>query len=221
MTQNVSGGVAKRKKTKKNTAFRQTVHQLKKNKTAMAGLIIFTAIVIVCVFAPLFAPYGPNDLDLFAINKGPTWKHPFGTDALGRDCLSRLIYGGRYSLAMGFAGSIVGIVGGTIGGCVSGYFGKMTDTVIMRLCDIISAIPGQLLSIIISCVLGSNFINTVLALSIGGIPVQSRLLRANVLSARQSEYIEAAQSYNSSSFRIMFRHLMPNTIAPLLVNFTI
>ncbi len=207
-------------KKRKNSAFRQTMHQLAKNKTAMLGLFVFLAILLICIFAPVFAPYGPNDLDLTSINQGPSMKHPFGTDALGRDCLSRLIFGGRYSLAMGFAGSIVGIVGGTIGGCVAGYFGKTTDTVIMRVCDVVSAIPGQLLSIIISCVLGSNFINTVLALSIGGIPVQIRLLRANVLSARQSEYIEAAQSYNSSSFRIMFRHLMPNTIAPLLVNFT-
>lgn len=207
-------------KVRKNTAFRQTLRRLRKNRSAVFGAILFGIIVIICVFAPVFAPYGPNDLDLSNVNASPCLAHPFGTDALGRDCLSRLIYGGRYSLAMGFAGAIVGIAGGTIGGCVVGYFGGATDSVIMRLCDIVLAIPGQLLSIIISCVLGSSVFNTVLALSLGGIPVQIRLLRANVLKERQEEYIEAAQSYNCSPVRVMFKHLMPNTISPLLINFT-
>lgn len=207
-------------KGRKNKTWRQVLRRLCKNKSAMFGAALFGAIVLICVFAPVFAPYGPNDLDLANINASPSLAHPFGTDALGRDCLSRLIYGGRYSLSMGFAASVVGIVGGTIGGCVVGYFGGKTDTVIMRLCDVVLAIPGQLLSIIISCVLGSSIFNTVLALSLGGIPVQIRLLRANVLRERREEYIEAAQSYNCSPVRVMFQHLMPNTISPLLINFT-
>ena len=208
------------KPKRKDTAFRQTVRRLKRNKSAMFGLILFLLIVLACVFAPLLAPYDPNELDLANLNATPSWEHPCGTDSLGRDCLSRLLYGGRYSLLLGMTSSVTGLVFGAIGGCVCGYFGGITDSVIMRICEVVSAIPGQLLSIIISVSLGSSFFNTVLALSIGGIPIQIRLLRAQVLSARQSQYIEAAQAYNCSSSRIMFRHLLPNTVAPLIVNFT-
>lgn len=208
------------KPRRKDTMFRQTARRLLKNKSAVFGMILFAVILIVCVFAPVFAPYGPNDLDLANINATPSLAHPCGTDSLGRDCLSRLIYGGRYSLALGFSGSIVGIVGGAVGGCAAGYFGGKVETVIMRACDILSAIPGQLLTILLSVTLGSSFFSTALALSIGGIPIQIRLLRANVLSAKGEQYVEAAQAYNCSSSRIMFRHLLPNTISPLLINFT-
>ncbi|MCD8015388.1 MAG: ABC transporter permease [Lachnospiraceae bacterium] len=218
--QNGLNGANVKSKKKRNGTGSQVIRRLSKNRLAMFGLIVLAIIVLICVFAPITAPYGPNDYDLQMIYATPCLKHPFGTDALGRDILSRLIYGGRYSLALGLCGAGFGMIAGCVLGCMAGYFGGICDNLIMRACDVLSAIPGQLLSIVISCVLGGGFFNTVLALCIGGIPGKVRLLRAQILSVRNVEYIEAAQSYNCSSAKTMFQHILPNTYAPLLVNLT-
>ncbi len=207
-------------KKKRNGAMWESMRRLSHNRLSMVGFVAMVIIVLICVFAPITAPYGPNEYDLTSIYSSPCFAHPFGTDALGRDILSRLIYGGRYSLSMGLCGAGFGMIMGCILGCLAGYFGGAVDNIIMRACDVLSAIPGQLLSIVISCALGPGFVNTVLALCIGGIPPKVRLLRANILSIRGVEYIEAAQSYNCSSAKTMFQHILPNTYTPLLVNFT-
>lgn len=210
----------KQKKEKKASLFRETLARIWENPGAKVGTILFLLIVIVCVFAPLFAPYGPNDMDLTAMYKGPSKAHPFGTDGMGRDQLSRLLYGGRYSLALGLCAAVVGSGVGAIIGSISGYFGGKVETIIMRVMDIWSSLPSMLLCILISATLGAGFVNTVIALAVGNVPNGTRLIRGQILSERSREYLEAAESINCSKITIMFRHLLPNVISPLIVDMT-
>ena len=191
-----------------------------KSPGAKVGTALFALIILACVCAPLIAPYGPNDMDLENMYATPSAAHLLGTDGLGRDQLSRLLYGGRYSLSLGLSASLFGAFAGVFLGSIAGYFGGKTETLIMRLMDIWSSLPGMLLCILISATLGAGFFNTVLALSIGEVPVGVRLIRGQILKERAKEYLEAAEAINCSKFSIMFRHLLPNVIQPVLVNVT-
>ncbi len=190
-----------------------------RDRGATIGLIVVCATILIAIFAPLIAPYDPYAIDATAMLKPPSLKHLCGTDELGRDVLSRLIYGCRYSLTLGLAGSLAGFFGSIVLGSLAGYFGGIVETLIMRLCDVMMSIPSTLLTIIISAVLGSGFWVTVVALSIGGIFGPTRMLRAQILKERSQEYLEAAEAYNCKKTRIMFVHLLPNCISPLLVGF--
>ena len=207
-------------KRKKQSQFKEVLKRLSKNKSAMIGLCIFLAVIIVCVLAPLFAPYGPNDMDPEAIYAGSSFAHPFGCDNLGRDILSRLIYGGRYSLALGFSCALIGMATGLIFGSLAGYAGGAVDNIVMRICDVWMAIPGMLLCIILSAVLGNGVFQTILAMSIGGVPGSIRGPRAMCLRERNMEYLEAAKAMNCSTGKIVFKHMMPNTIAPSIIGTT-
>ena len=207
-------------KRKKQSQFKEVLKRLSKNKSAMIGLCIFIAVIIVCVFAPVFAPYGPNDMDPDAIYAGSSLAHPFGCDNLGRDILSRLIYGGRYSLALGFSCALIGMATGLIFGSLAGYAGGAVDNVVMRICDVWMAIPGMLLCIILSAVLGNGVFQTILAMSIGGVPGSIRGPRAMCLRERNMEYLEAAKAMNCSTGKIVFKHMMPNTLAPSIIGTT-
>jgi ABC-type dipeptide/oligopeptide/nickel transport system permease subunit len=207
-------------KLKKTSIFSETVSRTWSNVGARVGIIIFALIVIVCVFAPFFAPYGVNDMDLAAMYQGPSLAHLFGTDGLGRDQLTRILYGGRYSLALGLCAALVGSGLGTIIGSVAGYFGGKIETLVMRLMDIWSSLPSMLLCILISATLGAGFFNTVLALAVGNVPTGVRLIRGQILSERSKEYLEAAESINCSKLSIMFRHMLPNVVSPVIVDAT-
>lgn len=207
-------------KRKRETMFRQICKRLMKNKVAMAGLIVLILVFILCAAAPLFAPYGPNDMDYRALNAAPSAAHIMGCDNLGRDIFSRILYGGRYSLSLGFICAMIGMVIGVFFGCIVGYSGGAVDNFVMRICDIWSAIPGMLLAIIISTALGSGFLNTVLAMTVGGIPGSIRGTRAMALKERSMEYLEAAKAMNCSKMKILFKHMMPNIIAPTIVGTT-
>jgi ABC-type dipeptide/oligopeptide/nickel transport system permease subunit len=207
-------------KVEKTSLFLETLQRMLKSPGAKVGTAILLLIVLACLFAPLIAPYKPNDMDLRNMFSGPSSAHWLGTDPLGRDQLTRLLYGGRYSLGLGVSASLFGAFFGIIIGSIAGYFGGKTETLIMRLIDIWSSIPGMLLCILISAVLGKGFLNTVLALSIGGVPEVTRYIRAQILKERSKEYLEAAESINCSKFSIMFRHLLPNVVQPVLVNVT-
>ena len=198
----------------------QTIRRLRTNSTAMFGLIVLALLILLSVFAPVIAPYHYTEMDMLQLNAAPSLKHLFGTDSLGRDILSRLIYGGRYSSFLGFSASVISMAAASVLGSLAGYFGGWVDNVVLRICDVVQAIPGILLSIVISAVLGPGFFNTILALAIGGIPSGIRLTRAQILSVRSEEYLEAAASVNCSSMRIMFRHILPNILSPLIVGFT-
>lgn len=207
-------------RNKKQPFLIQVAKRIAENKAAVAGGIILLVIILIAICAPFVAPYDPNEYDMLNCNAKPSWEHLCGTDNLGRDCFSRLIYGARFSLSMGLCAALAGAAFGIVIGSVAGYFGGIVETVIMRLMDIMSAIPGILLAIIISAVLGGGFLNTVIALSVGSIPGGVRMIRAQILSQRNAEYIEAAHSINCNNVRIMFKHLLPNVVSPLIVSST-
>jgi ABC-type dipeptide/oligopeptide/nickel transport system permease subunit len=206
------------RKRKKEGMWKQAFVRIMKNPTAVVGIIGLSLLIFLVIIGPYLMPYTYLEMDLSSINKGCSWKHPFGTDGFGRDCLSRLLYGGRYSLGLGFSASFMGFACSVVIGLTAGYFGGKVDNLIMRICDVLQAIPPTLLSIIISVTLGTGFFNTVLALAIGGIPGSIRLLRGQILKVRSEEYLEAAQAINCSSARIMFRHIFPNVLSPMIVS---
>ena len=179
----------------------------------MAGVVIILLMLILSVLAPIIAPYDPAAMDYTALKAGPSAKHLLGCDHLGRDILSRLMYGAKYSLAIGFCSAMIGLFLGVFFGCIVGYYGGAVDNIAMRICDVWSAIPSTLLAILVSTALGNGFMNTILAMCIGAIPGSVRNTRAMVLKERQMEYLEAAKAMNCSKMKIMFKHMMPNIIS--------
>lgn len=210
----------KTKKVEKTSLFLETVQRVWKNPGSRVGIVLLAVIVLACVLGPFLTPYGINDMDLANMNAWPSLQHLCGTDGMGRDQFSRLLYGGRYSLALGLCAALLGSLAGIVIGSIAGYFGGRTETLIMRFMDIWSSLPSMLLCILISAALGSGFFNTILALSVGNIPISVRLIRGQILSERNREYLEAAQSINCSNLSIMFRHLLPNVISPVIVDAT-
>jgi len=212
--------VAKPQKIKKKSMLAETLERTVKAPSAKLGAILFIAIVLFCLIGPFLSPYTYDQFDLMNIKALPSLAHPFGTDALGRDILTRLMVGGRYSLALGILTALLGSVVGVLLGSLAGYFGGVVETIIMRIMDIWSAIPGMLLCLLISATLGSGFTNTIIALAIGGVPGNVRMQRAQILRERNKEYLEAAESINCPKSKIMFKHLLPNVIAPTIVTAT-
>ena len=200
--------------------FKRIMKQMKKNKMAMLGLIIFLIELIVLVLAPVIIPYDYTAMDIMAIQQGPSAQHWFGTDELGRDIFSRILYGGRYSVTMGLISVAISTTVGMSIGAIAGYFGGQVDNVIMRVLDVIQSLPAMLLTIVISAALGSGYFNTILALSVNGLPASARMLRAQMMKVRDSEYIESAVSINCSRFRIITSHLIPNSLSANIVQAT-
>lgn len=210
----------KNQRDRKQPLFIQVLLRLFQNKTATVSLAVLLIIIFLCICAPWIAPYSPKAIDPRSAFAPPSLQHLCGCDSLGRDLFSRLLYGGQFSLALGFSCAAIGLIMGSVLGTLAGYFGGWVDNLILRIFDVIHSIPGILLSICISAVLGSGFFNTVLACCIGGIDQTTRMLRANILSERRQEYLEAAESINCRKSRIMFKHLLPNVISPCIVQLT-
>jgi len=207
-------------RTRKESNFRQILHRLQKNKIAMTGLFTIIILIVVAIFAPILMPYDYTEMDMSNMYAKPNLSHFFGCDDLGRDIFSRLLYGARASLSMGIIATLLSTAIGVVIGSAVGYYGGWIDNVVMRVLDIVQAIPGMLLAIAISAALGPGFFNTIMALSIGGIPMTVRLLRGSILSIRNQEYIEAAEKINCSKPRVILKHILPNSIAPLIVSVT-
>ena len=206
---------------KKRSQMRDVWKRFRSNKLAMVGLVIVSVIVLSAVFADLICPYdyaAQNYSERFLM---PCVAHPFGTDNYGRDLLSRVIYGGRISLLVSLLGLLISVGIGSIFGATAGYFGGAYETVVMRVMDIIMAIPGTLMAVSISALLGTGIVNTAIAVSVGGIAPSARMLRATVLTIREQEYVEAARARGSGHFRIIFRQILPNTLSPLIVDSTL
>lgn len=197
-----------------------TWRRLAKNKLAVAGLIVLIVTALLAIFAPVVAPYGYEEQDLFNTLAGPGKEHWLGTDNLGRDMLSRLIYGGRNSLTLGLISVALAAAIGVVLGAVSGYYGGKVDMVIMRLLDVLQAVPAILLAIAISATLGPGYMNCILALTISQIPGFTRMTRASSLNVQGMEYVEAARSINARERRIIFKHVLPNAISPIIVQAT-
>ncbi|MCD8369808.1 MAG: ABC transporter permease [Clostridiales bacterium] len=210
----------KRKKKKRESMNMQIFKRLLKNKPAMLGAVVLILVIILAALAPVIAPYDPLYMDYSAFCATPNAKHLLGCDDLGRDILSRLLYGAKTSLFLGFACALIGMFLGMVFGSVVGYIGGRVENVTMRICDIWMAIPGTLLAILISTVLGGGLWQTILALSIGGIPGSIRSFRAMALKEREMEYLEAAAAMNCPKWKIIFKHMVPNIISPCIVGTT-
>ena|SRR5215203_1263964 len=182
-----------------------------------AALAFLALLVIAAIAAPVLAPYDPAEIDAFNTLRGPSSTHWLGVDENGRDVLSRLIYGARVSLTVGVIAVGVALVIGVPLGLISGYFGGWTDSVAMRLMDAILAFPSLILALVIIVLMGQGIIQLMIAIGITSIPVYARLVRAQVLSLKSRDYVAAALSMGAASPRILFRHILPNTTAPLIV----
>ncbi|MDY3118827.1 MAG: nickel transporter permease [Peptoniphilus sp.] len=193
----------------------------KKNKMAVMGLFIIAVMIAVAVFAPLIATQVPYDQNLANRFQTPSAEHFFGTDNFGRDIFSNVVYGARISLFIGFLATILSVIFGTVIGAVAGFFGGGVDNVLMRLVDIILSIPSLILAIAISTVLGTGIRNLILAVSLSGITNYARIVRASVLSVKEQEYVEAAKIGGASNFRLIFRHILPNCLGPIIVQATL
>ncbi len=219
-SQAIGGIKVKMRRRKKKSQLHEIWRQLKKNKLAVVSLFVLAALIIIAIFAPLIAPYSYSAQDVVNSNAGSSAEHLLGTDKLGRDTLSRLIYGARASLVMGFSAIAIGAIIGITIGAVSGYFGGWTDNIIMRFLDIYQAIPMLLLCIALAAILGPSLRNAIIALGVGMVPGYARMMRASVMTVREKEYIESAKSKNCSTVRIIARHIIPNAIGPMIVQIT-
>ena len=206
---------------KKRSQWADVWRRLRRNKLAMLGMIIVALLALMAILANVLAPYAYDAIDLTNRFKYPSAKHLLGTDNYGRDILSRLIYGGRISLLVSILAVIISVGLGSLIGALSGYFGGKTDTVIMRLVDVLQAIPGTLLAVCVSAMLGSGVWQTAVAVAVGGIAGGSRMMRATALSIRGEEFIEAARASGSRHLRIILTHVIPNCLAPLIVECTL
>lgn len=212
--------MAQKNTKKKESMTIITMRRLKKNKTAMAGLVILVLMLLIAVFAPIIAPYDYTETDLFATFGTPSLKHPFGTDELGRDILSRLMIGAQYSLRIGFISVLASSVIGIALGAICGYFGGKVDSIIMRLMDVFQALPALVMAIAICAVLGPGVNNCIISIAVSGVPGYVRMARASVLNIRKMEYLEAATAINCSTPTIIIKHILPNALAPLIVQMT-
>ncbi|MBI9108962.1 MAG: ABC transporter permease [Spirochaetales bacterium] len=198
--------------------FREALHQLKKNKGAIAGLIIIAIFLFIAVFAPVIAPHDPLSQNIELRKSAPfTEGFLLGSDDLGRDLLSRIIYGGRISMIIGVVSVGIALVFGILIGVISGYYGGWLDKIIMRLIDIMLAFPYVLLTIVIVAMLGPSLTNAMIAIGISQIPRYVRMVRASVLAEKEADYVVAERSLGASNFELMFRSILPNCLAPISV----
>ncbi len=182
----------------------------------LVALAVFTAL-----FAPWLAPHSPTESFFDAIQQPPSWQYPFGTDALGRCVLSRVIYGARISLSVAVTAVLIGLSIGTLLGLIAGYVGGLIDTVLMRATDVMLAFPEILLTIAIVAILGPALQNTVLAVGFAAVPVYARTVRSAVLQVRKLEYIQAATALGRNDSGILWRHILPNVLSPIIVVATV
>ena len=190
-------------------------------KVVMLGLVIILANVIAAIFAPVLAPYEPNKIDMTNCLSEPTWEHPLGTDAIGRDTLSRVIYGSRTALLIGISSIGAATIMGMTLGLIAGYFGKITNTIIMRFTDALMAFPMILLALSIAALLGGGLRNIVLALGFSMMSIYTRLICGQVLSVKENDYVMATKSVGAGNLRMLLYHILPNCLPPLIVLVTL
>jgi peptide/nickel transport system permease protein len=199
----------------------EPIGDLLRNRSATVGLVIIGLIVVVSLVGPSFAPYSPIVPAPLERLEGPTSAHFFGTDSLGRDIFSRVIYGSRISLIIGLISVTISLIPGTLLGLLAGYFGHWLDSLIMRLMDVLLSFPAILLAIFITAILGPSLPNTMIAVGIVYIPHYARIVRSSALSLREQLFIQAISHLGGSHFRILWRHVLPNSLPPIIVYATL
>ena len=200
---------------------RLTWHLIKKNPLTVTGIIVLAFVVLASILAPLISPHDPIEQDLSKTLLPPSREHVLGTDYMGRDVLSRIIWGGRYSITIGVIVTVVSAVIGVLIGLVSGYLGGKTDEIVMRVSDIFLAFPSLVLAMAIAAALGPGLMNTMTAMIAVWWPGYARLVRGSVLSTKEQEFVEAARAVGEGNARIIFRHILPNCLAPIIVAMTL
>lgn len=212
----------KNKSLANKSQFGMIAYRFSKNKLAMVGLAVIIVMILLCVTAPLYINYDSvvkqSMADRFI---APCAAHPFGTDQFGRDLFARIIYGGRISLLAGLVVVATALVVGVILGGVAGYFGGATDMIIMRICDVFMAVPRMLLAMAVVAGLGQGTFKMLIALSIAEFPKYARTVRASIMTLRNQEYVEAAKCCGTSPARIIFKHVVPNGLGPVIVSATL
>ncbi len=212
---------------KASSPLAEAMWRLRKNKTALAGLIIILLFLAMALFAPALAPHDPLEQSLYAKLKPPVWQpggswnHLLGTDDFGRDLLSRLIYGARVSMVVGVVSVSIALFFGTLAGSVAGFYGGLLDHVIMRFMDLLLAFPSILLAIVIVAFLGPSLQNAMIAIGVVSIPRYARLVRGSVLEEYAKDYVQAARALGAGDARLIFLHILPNCLAPLIVQTTL
>lgn len=203
--------------------FSELYFELKKNRGAMIGIVFILISLLIAILAPLLSPHDPTQVFPDALRLPPSFLsggNPsffFGTDDIGRDLLSRLIYGSRISLSVGFSVVLLALTTGTFLGVISGFYGGMIDRAIMRLTDLIMSLPSILFAIVIVAVMGPGITNAIVAVSVVAVPNFIRIIRAQVMVEKNRQYVQAAKLFGAGNFRIMFTEILPNCMAPLIV----
>jgi peptide/nickel transport system permease protein len=198
----------------------QTFHYLLKNKLAVIGGILVLLVFVLSIFAPWIAPYSPSKIDIKNILIGPSLSHPLGTDDLGRDVLSRMLWGGRISLEVGFVAVGIATLIGIILGSIAGYYGGWTDSVIMRAVDIMLSIPTIFLILAVIAILEPSIINIMIIIGLTSWMEPARLIRAEFITLKEREFVIAAHAIGATDSRIIMKHVLPNGLSPILVSAT-
>jgi peptide/nickel transport system permease protein len=201
--------------------FRRIIKVMFGRWVVIVGTVMIILLILTSILAPVLAPYDPFEQNLRATLQQPTWEHLLGTDELGRDLLSRIIYGSQISLLVGIVTVTIAAVLGMSLGLIAGYFGRWADNIIMRIIDALLALPPMVLMLAIAAVLGGGLKNILIAVGIGMIPTYARLMRGQVITIREADYITASRSVGSPHIRIMSSHILPNCFAPLIVLITV
>lgn len=207
--------------TKKRSVWQEALHRLSKNPTAMTGLAVLIIVAILCLSARFICPEGYDAQDIMNKFKAPSTESVhmlFGTDNLGRSMLARVLYGGQYSLLVGFSATIVAAVIGITLGSIAGFYGGAVDNVIMRTLDILHALPNLLLAIAISAVMGGGIFNCIMAIGIASVPGYARTVRGPILAIKEKEFVEAARALDARDSRVIFSHIIPNVLSPIIVH---
>lgn len=205
---------------KKESQLAEVWKRFRRNKLAVGGVVFILLLVLVVLFEGHIAPEGINDQNYSEMLRAPSAAHLFGTDQYGRDIFSRMVYGTRYTITMGIVASTISAAIGIFLGAITGYYGGQLDNILMRIVDIVMTLPNILLALVMTASFGPGFVNTMIAVGIAGAPAMTRVTRAAVMNVNSQEFIEAAVSNNASDWRIILRYVLPNAIAPIIVQYT-
>ncbi|QNU03432.1 ABC transporter permease [Peribacillus butanolivorans] len=208
-------------KIKKTSQFKLRVKKLWSNKPATLGLAICLIMTLLSILAPIVTSYSPTHMDFTSISQPPSAEHIFGTDKLGRDVFSQILYGGRISIYVGILSSLGGTVIGVLLGCIAGFFGGKLDSLLIRFSEIVMTFPNLILVLVMVSILGQGVNNLIIVFVLTGWMTTFRLVRNEYLSVREETYVSVCRSFGISNFSIIFRHMLPNTMSPIIVSFTV
>lgn len=196
---------------------RELWQKIYSNKTALAGLMILAIYVLILIIGPFIAPYDPYEIDLQNKLQAPSLEHLMGTDDKGRDIFSRILFGSYFTIGVGFSAVLIGGTIGILLGLIAGYYGGMIDSLISRIIDVMLAFPGILLALAIVSALGTSLINVTIAVGFFSIPMFARIVRGSTMEVKQLEYIDAVRTLGANNFIIIFRHVLPNILSPIII----